>query len=160
MSKKSRITGVKKQVNVQIECLKLNPGAHPPERMSRGASGFDLRACLEADIIIEPGRIGLVPTGLAMAIPGGYEGQVRPRSGMALKHGVTVANTPGTIDSDYRGEIRVILINLGSEPFSVSPGDRIAQLVITPVVEASLEFVQRLEPTPRGDGGFGHTGTS
>ena len=113
---------------------------------------------------IEPIELGrgsrvLVPTGLALEIPHGYEVQVRPRSGLALRHGVTLANAPGTIDSDYRGELGIILINLGDEPFVVSRGDRVAQLVVCPVVQAELVSVETLEDTERGSGGFGHTGT-
>ncbi len=129
-----------------------------PRYMSEHASGFDIAACLARDIQLAPGQRALVPTGLRIAIPPGFEGQVRPRSGLAARHGITVLNTPGTIDSDYRGEICVILINLGSEPYTISHGDRIAQLVITPVVRAELVDVDRLDATSRGEGGFGSTG--
>lgn len=126
--------------------------------MSTGAAGLDLSAALDAPIALAPGERALVPTGLAMAIPAGFEGQVRPRSGLAAKHGITCLNSPGTVDSDYRGEVKVILINLGHEPFSISPGDRIAQLVIAPVAQAGVELVDSLDDTGRGSGGFGSTG--
>jgi dUTP pyrophosphatase len=121
---------------------------------------MDLLADVEQSVELAPSGRALIPTGLAIAVPPGWEAQVRPRSGLALKHGVTVANAPGTIDSDYRGEVGVILINLGSVPFSVKRGDRIAQLVIAPVVAASLAEVPELPATQRGAGGFGSTGTS
>jgi len=127
--------------------------------MSPGASGFDLPAAVGSDLVIEPGACATIPTGLFVAIPPGHEGQVRPRSGLAAEHGVTVRNTPGTVDSDYRGEIRVILINHGPERFIVRRGDRIAQMIIAPVARAELCPVDKLPPTPRGEGGFGHTGT-
>ncbi|MCL5966735.1 MAG: dUTP diphosphatase [Deltaproteobacteria bacterium] len=129
-----------------------------PTYQTDGASGVDLRADVEGDLVIPPMGRALVPTGVAVAIPRGLEGQVRPRSGLAIRHGVTCLNSPGTIDSDYRGEIRVVLANLGSEPFTVRRGDRIAQLVFAPVVRADLSVVPELDPTPRGEGGFGHTG--
>jgi len=126
--------------------------------MSEFASGFDLPAAVEGDLEIGPGEFVMVPTGLFMAIPPGYEGQVRPRSGLAAKHGVTVLNTPGTVDSDYRGEVRVILINHGRESFTIRRGDRIAQMIIAPVAQADLSEVEELPETGRGEGGFGHTG--
>jgi dUTP pyrophosphatase len=129
-----------------------------PQRMTAEAAGFDLRAAVPETQVLKPGEIGLVPCGFAMAIPKGYEGQVRPRSGLAAKHGVTLVNTPGTIDADYRGEIMVPLINLGREPFSVERGMRIAQMLILPVPPVSLVIVDELDETPRGSGGFGHTG--
>ncbi|MGI6576379.1 MAG: dUTP diphosphatase [bacterium] len=129
-----------------------------PQYMTAGASGYDLFAALETKAELLPMQRVLIPTGLVMAIPAGYEGQVRPRSGLALKHGVTVLNSPGTIDADYRGEIKVLLINLGEEPFIVRRGDRIAQLVIQPVVKTVLQMETELEDTVRGAGGFGHTG--
>jgi dUTP pyrophosphatase len=119
---------------------------------------MDLSSAAEAAVVLAPGaRLG-VPTGLAIALPVGYEAQVRPRSGLAIKHGITVVNAPGTIDADYRGEIVVLLVNLGSEPFSIAPGDRVAQLVVAPVVQVQLEEVDALDETARGSGGFGHTG--
>ena len=131
-----------------------------PAYQSAAASGLDLVAAIPANssIIIEPGARELVPTGLAIELPGGYEAQVRPRSGLALKSGVTVLNSPGTIDADYRGEISVILINLGAEPFEISRGDRIAQMVIAPVTHARLVETTDIEATARGAGGFGSTG--
>lgn len=131
-----------------------------PRYGSDGASGADLPAGLKAPITLQPGERALIPTGLRMEIPEGFEGQVRPRSGLAARNGVTVLNTPGTIDSDYRGEIKVIIINLGNEPFTVSPGDRIAQLVFAPVVHAQFIEKNRLGNTDRGEGGFGSTGTT
>lgn len=130
-----------------------------PAYQTEGASGMDLRADIEAELSIPPMGRALVPTGIALALPPGVEGQVRPRSGLAIRHGVTCLNTPGTIDADYRGEIRVILVNLGDAPFSVRRGDRIAQIVFAPVVRAALEVVDDLEATRRGEGGFGHTGS-
>jgi len=121
---------------------------------------MDLYAATEAPSVLKPGEIKLIPTGLAMEIPSGYEGQVRPRSGLALKHGISIVNAPGTIDADYRGEVGVILINLGEKKYTVNPGDRIAQLVIAPVVKAKLISVVKLKNTKRGKGGFGHTGVS
>ena len=125
---------------------------------SKLAAGADVKACIEADIVIEPGASKLIPTGLKFAIPEGYEIQVRPRSGLALKNQITVLNTPGTIDADYRGEIGVLLINFGNEPFTVRDGDRIAQLVIARVFHAVWEEVDDLPLSGRQEGGFGHTG--
>lgn len=124
------------------------------------AAGADLRAAVKADHVIAPGAHALIPTGLQMALPAGYEAQVRPRSGLAAKHAVTVLNTPGTVDADYRGEIHVILINHGPRPFTVERGMRIAQMVIAPVVQATFEAEENLPETVRGAGGFGSTGTS
>ena len=131
-----------------------------PSYETVGAAGADLRANLSDRGVVElaPGARALVPTGLRMAIPQGYEVQVRPRSGLALKHGVTVANAPGTIDADYRGEVGVILVNLGDAPFVVTHGDRIAQMVVAPVVQAGFAVVGSLDQTARGEGGFGSTG--
>jgi dUTP pyrophosphatase len=129
-----------------------------PAYMTAGASGLDLLAANPAPIVLEPGARILVPTGLRLEIPAGYEGQVRPRSGLAARAGVTVLNSPGTVDADYRGEVKVILVNLGQAPFSVHRGDRVAQLVICPVARASLEVTGDLERSGRGEGGFGHTG--
>jgi dUTP pyrophosphatase len=124
-----------------------------------GAAGADVRANLSEPVVIQPGAFRLIPTGVKTALPHGYEIQVRPRSGLAAKHGVTVLNTPGTIDSDYRGEIQVILINHGKEPFTVTPRMRIAQFVLAPVVQAEFVLGDLLTTTSRGEGGFGHTGT-
>ncbi len=129
-----------------------------PEYATEGSSGLDLRAAVENDVIIPKGKISLVPTNLRVEIPHGYEMQVRPRSGLAAKHGIGVLNSPGTIDSDYRGEIKVIMLNLGAEPFEVNRGDRIAQMVISPYDRASWEESDSLGTTPRGEGGFGSTG--
>jgi dUTP pyrophosphatase len=126
--------------------------------MSSGAAGMDLAACVDSPLTLAPGDRALVPTGVAIAVPAGYEAQVRPRSGLAAKHGVTCLNSPGTIDSDYRGEVMVLLINLGREPFVVQTGLRIAQMVLAPVVRAEVEEVAELPPTTRGAGGFGSTG--
>ncbi len=129
-----------------------------PRYMTDHASGLDLMAAISEPLTIEPGRIVLVPTGLAVAIPPGYEAQIRPRSGLALKHGVTLINTPGTIDADYRGEIGLAVINLGPEPVTIQRGDRVAQMVVNRVWRAELEIVDQLDETERGGGGFGHTG--
>ncbi len=146
------------QVRILIQRLPGTEDIPLPEYATSGAAAMDLRAAVESDVIIQPGERKLIPTGLRMAIPHGYEAQVRPRSGLAIKHGITMVNTPGTIDSDYRGEVQVIMINLGCEPFIVRRGDRIAQLVIAPVMQASLVEVDELPETERGDGGFGSTG--
>lgn len=127
-----------------------------PRRQTEGAAGLDLVAA--AGVTLQPGERGLVPTGVALALPAGFEGQVRPRSGLALKHGLTCLNSPGTIDSDYRGEVKVLLINLGQAPVVVERGWRIAQLVVAPVVAARLTAVATLDETARADGGFGSTG--
>ena len=146
---------------MEIKIIRLEHGHDLPlpGYQSALAAGMDLAAALDDEIAIAPGKIALIPTGFAMAIPQGYEGQVRPRSGLAIKHGVTVANAPGTIDADYRGEIKVGLINLGEQSYTVNRGMRIAQLVIAPVIQARLNLVDNLESTTRGQGGFGHTGT-
>lgn len=136
----------------------LREGAVLPQYMTSQAAGMDLCAALEAPVSLQPGERQLIPTGLALAIPGGFEGQVRPRSGLALRHGLALVNAPGTIDADYRGEIGIIMINLGQESVTLNPGDRIAQLVIAPVVRAQLLEVEDLEQTQRSEGGFGHTG--
>lgn len=145
-----------RQASVQV--MKLHPGAFVPEYQTGGSSGLDLHARMDEPVTLVPKQRRLIPTGIAFAIPTGYEGQVRPRSGMALNLGITVVNTPGTIDSDYRGEVGVLLINLGQENVVVRSGDRIAQLVICPVVIARLVEVDRLNDTSRGTGGFGSTG--
>jgi dUTP pyrophosphatase len=130
-----------------------------PEYQTDGASGADLRAAIDADMVVKPGARVVVPTGLRLEVPRGLEAQVRPRSGLAVKHGITVLNAPGTIDSDYRGEVGVILVNLGTEEFRIAHGDRIAQLVFCPVVRVSFEVKDAIGETPRGSGGFGSTGT-
>lgn len=129
-----------------------------PSYQSAGAAGMDVAAAVDQEVVIEPGAIVLVPTGFAVAVPAGYELQVRPRSGLAVTHGLTLVNSPGTIDSDYRGEIKIALINLGRDPFIVRRGDRIAQLVLAPVTRARFDEVATLDPTARSAGGFGHTG--
>jgi len=139
----------------------LRPGARMPRYASDGAAGLDLHAALDAPLTIAAGERCSVPTGLAIALPSGHEGQVRPRSGLAIKHGVTVLNAPGTVDEDYRGEIQVLLVNLSREPYTITPGDRIAQLVVAPVVRVALEQVaegETLSVTARDRGGFGSTG--
>ena len=129
-----------------------------PQYATALSAGLDLRANLEEGITLQPMERRLVPTGLSIALPEGYEAQVRPRSGLALKHGITLLNTPGTIDADYRGEIGVIMVNLSDTPFNIADGDRIAQLVIARYEQAEWEAVEALDSTERGDGGFGHTG--
>jgi len=129
-----------------------------PRYESDGASGLDLRADVDEPVVLAPGRRALIPTGLVIELPDGYEAQVRPRSGLALRHGATVLNSPGTIDADYRGEIQVILINLGEDDFVVQRGDRVAQMVVAPVAHVHLREQAALRPTQRGEGGFGHTG--
>lgn len=129
-----------------------------PAYQSRLAAGMDVAAAIEKPYSLDPGEVYLFPTGFSVAIPEGYEFQVRPRSGLAVKHGLTVINSPGTIDADYRGEVRVALINMGKHPFTVMRGDRIAQLVLAPVVQADLQLTTKLDDTERGSGGFGHTG--
>ena len=129
-----------------------------PRRATAGSAGLDLRAAIESSVTIDPGKRALVPTGLRFAIPPGVEGQVRSRSGLAWKHGVMVLNAPGTIDSDFRGEVGVVLANLGDAPFLVSPGDRIAQIVFARFETADLELVAELDDTDRGSGGYGSTG--
>jgi dUTP diphosphatase len=130
-----------------------------PRYMSHAAAGMDLCAANREPISIEPGQVRLVPTGLYIAVPDGYEGQVRPRSGLALKHGLTLVNAPGTIDADYRGEVGIIVGNIGAEPYTIERGSRIAQLVIAPVVQVDIDIVDELDETHRGEGGFGHTGS-
>lgn len=144
---------------VRLAVKKLHEAATLPGYQTAGAAGMDIHACLpEAPITLQPGAIAVVSTGLALAIPAGFEGQVRPRSGLSTKHGLSVPNAPGTIDSDYRGELRIALINHGKEAFTVTHGMRIVQLVIAPVVRASIELVDDLDETARGQGGFGSTG--
>ncbi|UQA57409.1 dUTP diphosphatase [Polyangium aurulentum] len=146
-------------MNVRVPFVRVGDVDVPtPAYQSEGAVGLDLCAAIEEDVTIDNGERRLVPTGLAVAIPVGFEGQVRPRSGLALRHGVTVLNAPGTIDPDYRGELKVLLINHGGAPFVVRKGDRIAQLVICPVARAELVAVPALDETSRGAGGYGSTG--
>jgi dUTP pyrophosphatase len=143
----------KQDISIIIEA-----GAEVPHYASLGASGADVKAFLKEEIVLAPGKSVLVPTGLRFAIPAGFEIQVRPRSGLALKNQITVLNTPGTIDADYRGELGVILINHSQEPFVITTGMRIAQIVLVPVIQANFLTVNVLETTKRGAGGFGHTG--
>jgi len=145
-------------VKPRIEILKLHPHAKVPRYMTGMAAGMDVCACLDTAIRLDPGERCLVPTGLAFAIPEGYEVQVRPRSGLAIKSGIALVNAPGTIDADYRGEVCIILINHGQECFNINDGDRIAQLIVAPVCQAELLEVESLSVTDRGSGGFGHTG--
>jgi dUTP pyrophosphatase len=143
-------------VAVRIRRLEHGEGLELPKYATDGAAGMDVLAA--EDVTLEPGMRHAVATGLSVAIPAGYEIQVRPRSGLALKHGISVPNTPGTIDSDYRGELKIILINHGAEPFPIHRGDRVAQLVLAPVTQARWEEVEQLDETARGAGGFGSTG--
>jgi len=143
-----------------VKIKKLDPRADLPKQATEGSSGFDLRYVGDGNILLMPRHTALVATGLAVEVEKGYELQVRPRSGLALKERVTVANAPGTVDSDYRGPLGVILANFGDEPYTVKPGDRVAQAVICAVPEVSLELVEELTDTARGEGGFGSTGRS
>ena len=147
-------------IDIAIQRLPHGTDLPLPEPQSAGAAGADLRAAIGADAEIEiaPGERTLVPCGFAMALPEGFEGQVRPRSGLAMQHGVTVLNAPGTIDADYRGEVKVILVNLGDEAFIIRRGDRIAQLVVAPITRFALREAESLPATNRGAGGFGSTG--
>ncbi len=144
----------------RVQLRKLRSDAKLPCYMSAAAAGADLSAAMDQAIVLGPGDRIAVPTGLAIAIEDGFEGQVRPRSGAALKQGLTVVNAPGTIDSDYRGEVRVLLVNLGKEEVVIEPGQRVAQIVIAPVVQADFVLVNELNETERGAGGFGSTGTT
>ncbi len=146
------------KIQIRVKRLEGANNVPLPSYETEGSAGMDVRANIEENLTLMPGERRAVPTGLAFEVPPGFEVQVRPRSGLALKHGVTCLNTPGTIDSDYRGEVRVILANLGQEPFQICNGDRIAQLVVSPVAKAALVPVEELTETARGDGGFGHTG--
>ena len=137
----------------------VNKSGHPlPTHATAGSAGLDLRAALDEPVTLESLDRALIPTGLYFAIPAGYEVQIRPRSGLAMKHGITVLNTPGTIDSDYRGEIRVALINLSREPFTIEPGERICQMVLARYEQVEWIEAEQLDDTDRGEGGFGHTG--
>jgi dUTP pyrophosphatase len=145
-----------------IDFIKLDPKKDKdlplPRYMTANSAGMDICAALEMDLVLEPGRICLVPTGFAMALPDGFEAQIRPRSGLAVNHGIGIINAPGTIDADYRGEVKVALINLGQEPVTVKRGDRIAQMVVQKVYQARINLVDQLGDTDRSTGGFGHTG--
>jgi dUTP pyrophosphatase len=145
-------------MKLYIKRMKKSRLVPMPQYMTRGASGMDLFASLEKEVTLEPGERKLIPTGIAVAIPEGFEGQVRPRSGLAIQNGIGMVNGPGTIDSDYRGEIGVLLINFGKQPFTIHHGERIAQMVISRILQATLEEVDDLPATQRQGGGFGHTG--
>ena len=145
---------------IEVKVKKLHPNAIVPRYMTEHAAGMDLFTVADEPAVLEPGERTLLPTGLAMEIPPGYEGQVRPRSGLALKKGIALVNSPGTIDADYRGEIGIIIINHGNEAVEIMPGDRVAQLIIAPVTRAALIEVDGLNDTGRNSGGFGHTGLS
>ncbi len=152
------VAGFKNEIDLKIKRLSHFQGDLPKYKTS-GASGMDIKACIDEAIVIQPQKRVLVPTGLAMKIPEAYEIQVRPRSGLALKKGLTLLNTPGTIDADYRGEIQIILINLGHEAAVIENGERIAQLVVCPVVKAKILVTDELDDTERGESGFGSTGS-
>lgn len=143
---------------LRLQCLPHGEGLPLPAYQSPAAAGFDLAAAIKEPLTLAPGARALIPTGLVMELPNGFEGQVRPRSGLAIKHGVTVLNAPGTIDADYRGEVQVILVNLGQADFTIERGMRIAQMVIAPVVQAQICWGEELSETERGSGGFGHSG--
>lgn len=143
---------------IQLKRLPGNEDVPLPQQMSEWAAGFDVHAAVSEPVVLAPGQRALIPTGFAMAMPRELEAQVRPRSGLAFKHGITCLNTPGTIDADYRGEVKVLLINLGQEPFAINRGERIAQIVFQRVPQVTLEEVSELSDTVRGAGGFGHTG--
>jgi dUTP pyrophosphatase len=146
--------------HIKVAIRRIRPGAEKPFPcyMTSHSAGMDLYADLEVEYILHPGDRILVPTGIAIALPDGYEAQIRPRSGLALKHGISLVNSPGTIDSDYRGEIAVIMINHGTEPFTVKPGERVAQMIVARFTRVEWQEVGELEITVRGAGGFGHTG--
>jgi len=146
------------EVSLRVRRLPHSSGLPLPEHASPGSAGLDLRAAVAEDLVLDPGQRTLVPTGLVLEVPRGWEGQVRPRSGLAIRHGISLLNSPGTIDSDYRGEVMVVLANLGGEPFTIRRGDRIAQLVVSPVTRAVVREVSDLSATDRGSGGFGSTG--
>ncbi|MEM7729347.1 MAG: dUTP diphosphatase [Pseudomonadota bacterium] len=146
-------------VRIDVVRLPHMDGIDLPRFETAQAAGADLRAAIDAPITLTPGERKLVPTGFCMALPPGYEAQVRPRSGLALRHGITVLNTPGTIDADYRGEVGVLIVNLGQEDFTLERGDRFAQMVLAPVTQAAFDVVTELDETERGAGGYGSTGT-
>ena len=147
------------RVRVDVQVLPEAEGLDLPDYASPGSAGMDLRAAIDGQITLNPGEIRLVTTGLRIAVPQGYEAQIRPRSGLALDHGITIPNAPGTIDADYRGVVQVILANMGHEPFAIHRGDRIAQMVIAPVTRAEVHRIDELDETGRNDGGFGSSGT-
>lgn len=147
-------------IRVSVKRLPHNEDLPLPSYESAAAAGMDLPAAISDDVTLQPGERQLIETGLSIALPLGFEAQIRPRSGLAARNGVTVLNTPGTVDADYRGEVKVILVNLGQEPFTVTRGMRIAQMVVAPVVQATMELVDDLPETERGAAGFGSTGTT
>lgn len=147
-----------KGITVRVKTLPHFDGLPLPKYMTEGASGIDLLAACQDPVVLQAGDRALIPTGIIISLPKDAEAQIRPRSGLAIKHGITLLNTPGTIDSDYRGEIQIIMVNLSKEPFTVTRGMRIAQMVLSKVVKAELEIVDNLDETRRGAGGFGHTG--
>ncbi len=147
-------------ITIELVIEPEGEGLELPAYATEGSAGMDLRAAIDEDVAVAPGGRALISAGFSMAVPHGYEAQVRPRSGLALRHGVTVLNSPGTIDSDYRGTVGVILVNLGDEPFVVRRGERIAQMIVAAVTRAELRPVDELHESARGDGGFGHTGRS
>ena len=147
-------------VTVRVRRLPHAAGLPLPAAASPGSAGLDLRAAVAEPLVLAPGERALVPSGIALELPPGWEGQVRPRSGLALRHGVTLLNSPGTIDSDYRGEVGIVLVNLGSAPVTIGRGDRVAQLVIAAVAAVRLDEVEELSATARHDGGFGSTGAA
>jgi dUTP pyrophosphatase len=146
----------------RIDFLKLDPQKNKdlplPRYMTANSAGMDICAALEEELVLAPGRICLVPTGFAMALPEGFEAQIRPRSGLAVNHGIGIVNAPGTIDADYRGEVKIALINLGQAPVTLKRGERIAQMVVQKVYQARINLVEQLDDTDRSGGGFGHTG--
>jgi dUTP pyrophosphatase len=146
------------KLSLQVTRLAHGTGLPVPAYATAGSAGIDLAAAVERDLVLAPGGSALVPTGFSVALPKGYEGQIRPRSGLALRHGVTVLNSPGTIDADYRGEVGVIVINLGSKPFAVRRGERIAQMIVAPVARVQVREAKRLPASRRGVRGFGSTG--
>ena len=147
-----------KKVKIEIKRKADSKDLPLPKYMSSGASGMDLYADVKEEVILKPGEIKLISTGIYVSIPKGFEAQIRPRSGLSLKHGISIVNSPGTIDSDFRGLVGIILINLGREDFKINRGDRVAQMVIKPVVQADLQELDELSNTKRAEGGFGHTG--
>lgn len=149
-----------KPIDVKIKIMENGEGLPIPTYATAQSAGMDLFSATDGELVIKPGERLLVPTGISIALPADYEAQIRPRSGLALKNGLTVLNTPGTIDADYRGEIKVIMINLSKEPFIIPRGMRIAQMIIAPVTRANLIAVATLDETARGEGGFGSTGTT
>jgi dUTP pyrophosphatase len=155
ISRRDHVTGLQ----VEIQALPHGEGLPLPAYATLGSAGMDLRAAVEEPIVLEPGKRCLVPTGLRIALPEGYEAQIRPRSGLAIKQGITVANAPGTVDSDYRGEVKVGLVNLSDSAYIIQRGDRIAQMVVAPVTRVTWQPVGSLDETARGAGGFGSTGS-